>query len=68
MCGCEFNLAAAGGAIAGVVLGYFSSGAMLAPSTIVHCALYCVSVPSGDIFTNCLHTCHCCEQLFAIFT
>ena len=36
ICGCEFNAAAAGGAIAGAVLGHFSPGAMLAPSAIVH--------------------------------
>ena len=36
MCGYEFNLAAAGGAIAGAVLGHISSTSELAPSTIVH--------------------------------
>ena len=39
MCGCEFNLVAAGGAIAGDVLGHFSSRSELAPSTIVQCLL-----------------------------
>ena len=36
MCGYEFNIAAAGGAIAGAVLGHFYSTSELAPSTIVH--------------------------------
>ena len=39
MCGYEFNIAAAGGAIAGAVLGHFYSTSELAPSTIVHWAL-----------------------------
>ena len=37
MCGYEFNIAAAGEAIAGAVLGHFYSTSKLAPSTIVHC-------------------------------
>ena len=39
MCGYEFNIAAAGGAIAGAVLGHFYSTSELAPSTIVQCRI-----------------------------
>ena len=37
MCGCEFNVAGAGGTIAGAVHGHFSSGSDI--SAIYHCAV-----------------------------
>ena len=39
MCGCEFNVAGAGGTIAGAVHGHFSSRSDI--SAIYHSALYC---------------------------
>ena len=53
VCGYEFNLAAAGGAIAGDVLGHFSSKSELAPSTIVQCSvtslLLYLTLLEGDV-------------------